>query len=184
MPIGWQSNTMLHWRKWWTESSELGPETYATIPGLTAVCRLVLNPDELPPERLLCTLDRIVCEHRGHCFTKVAVRTAGRLIEQVSNGMAILNRTNPDILLCRHICEDIVQQSFLGKARVHMLVDGIFVDPGETRVWQCDLMRVMHPQLESLSKQLTRDSSAKDLRAPKGLAPKKSTIDLLDEVLL
>ena len=154
------------------------------VPGFPAMVAAITATDGVSLLEQFSTLDRIVREHGGHRYSKVAAGVAKSFLVQqdaYSRAPAFDDATHQ---LAISTCEAIVEHRFFANARQHLVTQEKMADQEGARDWQDRVERVNRTAIEKIAGQLIRSPDASGLRAPRGTVKKETTSSLLEEDLL
>lgn len=138
------------------------------------------------PEVLLdsfSALDRVVREHKGHIYIKVAAEIAKSIaFQSPSLGTGLDGQVFRH--LAERVCEAIVENGFFAKAGTRLVEEGRFANHQEFSEWRGMVERIIAPSIGKIADSLARNPDAKSLRAPNRISKKRSTSEILRENLL
>ncbi|MCY3799964.1 MAG: hypothetical protein OXG46_00115 [Chloroflexi bacterium] len=155
------------------------------IPGFQAVERIVRERKEVPLIERFDALDTIVREQGGHRHTNIAVQVAKTLLiqRQFADGESSILPSVEDCI-AEGTCLTMVKHYFFARAREILIGEGQLTNHERASQWQSEIEQTIRGDIKKIADQLVQNPNAGDLRAPKGSVSKKSTSDLLDEVLV
>ena len=154
------------------------------VPGIQEIVKVVVMPlEHVLPEKFEA-LDNIVRDHEGHRHTKIVVNVAKSILVQLSYGGGTLEPMNLVHRLAEDSCSALIRHYFFDKVSQRLIAAGSFANYAEFHKWQIKVEKSIHPRIEKIAAQLIGNSPTRKIRAPRSVAPKMSTTELLTEVLV
>ena len=157
---------------------------YGGVPGWPEMSDVVASGLRVPLGESYAALDRIVRDHHGHHYTKVAAGTAKFILVSQEAATAAVASGGVIEQFSVRTCEAIVDHRFFGNARQYLVTEGKLVNHAAAYGWQRRIEQLNRPAIRKIALQLIENPSAQGLRAPKRTVPRESTSILLQENLL
>lgn len=156
---------------------------YGGVPelgGIADVVEQVLDGECGAPEAFR-RLRVIESTANGHRHTRVAARTAARLIVEIEQGRTF--DRDPAIVIADRTCHELIDHHLFGRVRP-ALIGERFASHDEAIACERACMEAVAPYVARVAETLARDPRATRLRAPRmPRSVRRSTADLLDEPL-
>lgn len=154
------------------------------VPGFQAMMKVVVMPLEHSLPAKFEALEDIVRDHGGHRHTKIVADVAKSVIVQLSYSGGTMEPTDLTHRFAEDSCHALIGHYFFDKVSHRLIAAGRFANCEEFRKWRIEVAISIHPSIEKIAAQVLGDTPSKKIRAPRSVVPKKSTTDLLAEVLL
>ena len=154
------------------------------IPAFDDIARIVIQEKELGVLAASGALDDLAELEGGHRHTKIAAEVAKSLIVQWEAAGWSVEAAEIPGRLAEASCLALIEHHYFAKARQPLLAEGRFASYEESAKWQGQVEELIRPQLSKMAAKLAANPDGTGLRAPRRLAKKESTSDLLEENIL